>query len=89
MFGSEPGIFGPLAVSKSVTLLSTRLLIAMIFGFSRSTTGDTSSLSVESVSSRANDFSLLSKLYLVKKILLNPESLFFLVFLRPHCIYYF
>ena len=50
MFGSEPGIFGPLAVSKSSTLLSTRLLISMAFGFSKSTTGETSLLLVVSVS---------------------------------------
>ena len=63
MFGSKPGILGPLSVSKLTTLSSTRLLIAIIFGFSKSITGDTSELVVESVSSSANDFSLESKLY--------------------------
>ena len=63
MLGSEPGIFGLLSVTKFETLLSTRLLIAIIFGFSRLTTGETSASSVTSVSSRANDFWLLSISY--------------------------
>ena len=61
--GSKPGILGLLSVSKLTILSLTKLLIAIIFGFCKSTTGETSTLSVVSVSSKANDFSLLSKLY--------------------------